>query len=256
MEAPVNTPALEMTGVDIASMARPDEAVLTEVNWTVHEGNYWVIGGLQGAGKSDLLFTAAGLMPPLRGFFRVLGNEITPGYERELLATRLAVGLVFDGGRLLTELTLGENVALPLRYHSGSDAAASAQRAASLLEFVGLADYTSRMPGTVNRNLQQRAGLARALALKPRVLLLDSPLTGLDPRDAWWWLNFLDQLAAGHPVNDGQPLTIVATADNLRPWQNRASQFASLSQQHFLIIGGREDLATHPEPSLQELLRR
>ena len=256
METISTTIALEMTGLDVASLSRPDEAVLVDVNWTVTEADYWAIAGLQGSGKTDLLFTAAGLVPPLRGYLRVLGREIWAGQERELLASRLAVGLVFDGGRLLSELSLGENVALPLQYHLGLALHESIERAASLLEFVGLADYTSRMPGSLNRNLQQRAGLARALALKPRVLLLDKPLTGLDPRDAWWWLDFMDALAAGHAINDNRPLTIVTTGDDLRPWQTRARRFAILSNQHFVNLGGREDLAAHPEPSLQELLRR
>ncbi len=249
------TVALEMTGVGVASTT-PDQALLEDVNWTVTEGDYWIVGGLQGAGKSALLFTAAGLVPPLRGFFRVFGREIAPGYEAELLAARLMVALVFDGGRLLDHLSLGENVALPLEYHQGTSAGECASRAASLLEFVGLADYTNRMPGTVNRNLQQRAGLARALALKPRVLLLDNPLTGLDPRDAWWWLDHIDQLAAGHPMNDGRPLTIVATGDDLRPWRTRARQFAVLDNRRFICLGSQAELTEHPEPSLQELLRR
>ena len=248
------TIALEMTGVDVASMTRPGQLSVEDVHWTVTAGDYWAIGGLQGSGKTDLLFTAAGLVPPLRGFFRVFGRETAPGYESELLAARMAVALVFDGGHLLNELTLAQNVALPLDYHQpGGENAA---RTASLLEFVGTAEYTSRMPGTVNRNLRQRAGLARALALKPRVLLLDNPLTGLDPRDAFWWLNTLDQLAAGHPINDGQPLTIAATGDDLRPWRTRAKQFAALDNRRFVSLGSRDELAAHPEPSLQELLRR
>lgn len=248
--------ALEMTGVKVGSLADPDHISLEDVTWTVAEGDYWAIAGLQGSGKSDLLFTAAGLLPPLSGFYRVFGHEIVGGFETELLAARLAVGVVFDGGRLFNHLTLQENVSLPLQYHRSASAEDSAQHAASLLEIVGLADYTTRMPGTVNRNLRQRAGLARALALKPRVLLLDMPLSGLDPRDALWWLNFLDGLAAGHAVTDKQPLTLVATGDDLRPWQRRARQFAVLVNRRFLPLGAREQLAGHAEPLLQELLRR
>ena len=256
MDSPAQTVAIEMTGVDVSSMTRPADVSIEDVHWRVHPGDYWIVGGLQGTGKSDLLFTAAGLLPPLRGFLRVLGHEVSPGYEKELLATRLAVGLVFDGGRLLNELSLAENVALPLLYHLGSDTPASGARVASLLEFVGLADYTSRMPGSLNRNLQQRAGLARALALKPSVLLLDNPLSGLDPRDTFWWLDCLDKLAAGNPVNDGQAVTLVATGDDLRPWRSRATKFGALNNGRFVALGGREDILAHPEPSLQELLRR
>jgi ABC-type transporter Mla maintaining outer membrane lipid asymmetry ATPase subunit MlaF len=106
----------------------------------------------------------------------------------------------------------------------------------------------------VNRNWQQRIGLARALALKPEVLLLDNPLTGLDPRDAAWWLDIVDALAAGHPIVDGKPLTLVVTGDDLRPWQNRARQFAVLKNRQFVSLGARADLAGHTETHLQDLL--
>ena len=255
MSSAPTQPALEMTGVNVGSLTDPDHVSVEDVSWTVAAGDYWAIGGLQGSGKSDLLFTAAGLLPPLSGFYRVFGQEIVGGFETEMLPARLSVGVVFDGGRLFNHLTLLENVALPLQYHHGATAEDSAQRAASLLEIVGLADYTSRMPGTVNRNLGQRAGLARALALKPRVLLLDMPLSGLDPRNALWWLNFMDELAAGHAITDKQPLTLVATGDDLRPWQTRARHFAALGNRRFIPLGGRDQLSAHAEPLLQELLR-
>jgi ABC-type transporter Mla maintaining outer membrane lipid asymmetry ATPase subunit MlaF len=240
--------ALEMTGVDITSLRYPATVVLHDVNWIVREGDYWAIGGLLGTGKSDLLATAAGLIPVHEGTHRIYGQEIAASYEKGLIEARLKVGMLFDGGRLLNHLSVIENVSLPLQYHENLGAAECYDRAASLLEKVGLADYTSRMPGTINRRLQQRAGLARALVLRPKVLLLDNPLSGLDPREALWWLNFLDQLSA-----DGT--TLVAAADDLRPWRGRARQFAVLKDGRFLPLGSREELAAHAEPILQELLR-
>ena len=239
--------ALEMIGVDVVSLRRPDTIVLHDVNWLVREGDYWAVGGLLGAGKSDLLSTVGGIIPVGQGTYRIYGQEIVAGYEQSLLEARLKVGMVFDGGRLLNHLSLIENVALPLQYHQNLTAAECYQRAASLLEMVGLADYTTRMPGTINRRLQQRAGLARALALRPKVLLLDNPLSGLDPREALWWLNFLDQLST-----DGTSL--VVAADDLRPWRGRARQFAALKDRHFIRLGSREELSVHAEPLLRELL--
>jgi ABC-type transporter Mla maintaining outer membrane lipid asymmetry ATPase subunit MlaF len=239
--------AFEMIGVDVVSLRHPETVVLHDVNWIVREGEYWAVGGLLGTGKSDLLATLAGLMPVGQGTYRIYGQEVAVGYEQVLRESRLKVGMVFDGGRLLNHLSVIENVALPLQYHENLGVAACRDRAASLLEMVGLGDYTGRMPGTINRRLQQRAGLARALALKPRVLLLDNPVSGLDPREALWWLNFLDQLS-----RDGT--TIVVAADDLRALQGRAGQFAVLKDRRFIPLGSREQLTSHSEPLLRELL--
>lgn len=239
--------AFEMVGVDVVSLRHPETVVLHDVNWIVREGEYWAVGGLLGTGKSDLLATLAGLTPVGQGTYRIYGQEVAVGYEQALRESRLKVGMVFDGGRLLNHLTVIENVALPLQYHENLGAAACRDRAASLLEMVGLGDYTGRMPGTINRRLQQRAGLARALALKPRVLLLDNPVSGLDPREALWWLNFLDQLS-----RDGT--TIVVAADDFRALQGRARQFAVLKDRRFIPLGSREQLTSHSEPLLRELL--
>ena len=239
--------ALEMIGVDVVSLRNPGAVVLHDVNWLVRDGEFWAIGGLLGAGKSDLLSAAGGIVPVAQGTFKIYGQEIAAGYEPALLEARLKVGTVFEGGRLLNHLSVLENVALPFQYHENLGTTECRDRAASLLENVGLADYTSRMPGTINRRLQQRAGLARALALRPKVLLLDNPLSGLDPREALWWLTFLDQLSA-----DGT--NVVVAADDLRPWRGRARQFAALKERQFIRLGSREELTAHAEPLLRELL--
>src|SRR3954468_3776473 len=179
---------LEMIAVDIVSLRYPDRVVLQEVNWAVEEKDYWAIGGLLATGKSDLLAPAAGLIPVTHGTYKIYGQEIAIGYEQGLIEARLKVGLLFDGGRLLNHLSVVDNVCLPMQYHENLVGAECRDRAATLLEKVGMGDYTNRMPGTINRRLQQRAGLARALALQPKVLLLDNPLSGLDPREALWWL--------------------------------------------------------------------
>ncbi|HKQ39604.1 MAG TPA: ATP-binding cassette domain-containing protein, partial [Verrucomicrobiae bacterium] len=189
----------------------------------------------------------AGLVPVGQGTYRIYGQEIATGYEQGLLQARLKVGMIFDGGRLLNHLNVIENVALPLQYHENLTVAQCRDRAGSLLEMVGLGDYTGRMPGTINRRLQQRAGLARALALRPKVLLLDNPLSGLDPREALWWLNFLDHVSA-----DGT--TLVFATDDFRGLQGRARQFAVLKDQRFIALGSRDELGRHSEPLLRELL--
>ena len=257
MAAPSTDPsvaALEMRDVSVTALRDVSNIVLEGVNWTVAPGDFWAVAGLLRSGKSDLMALAAGITRPARGSCRLFGQELVAGFEHERLALRLRVGLVFDGGQLLHHLTLARNIALPLRYHFDDGGAEIERRIQSLIELTGLEPWANSHPANVNRNWQQRIGLARALALKPEVLLLDNPLTGLDPRDAAWWLEIVDALATGHPIVDGKPLTLVVTGDDLRPWRNRAKQFAVLKNRQFISLGTRADLAGHAETHLQDLL--
>ncbi len=248
-------PAFEMRNVTVTAVRDASVVVLEHVNWTVQPGDYWAIGGLLRSGKSDLLALAAGITRPAHGVHLLFGQELVPGFEHEQLAQRLRVALVFDGGQLLHHLSLMENIALPLLYHRGAIPEITA-RVEALMELTGLEPWADSLPATVNRNWQQRIGLARALALNPDVLLLDNPLTGLDPRDAIWWLETVDALSAGHPIAGGRPLTIVVSGDDLRPWRNRARQFALLRNQEFIALGSRADLDSHRDPLLHELLQQ
>jgi ABC-type transporter Mla maintaining outer membrane lipid asymmetry ATPase subunit MlaF len=249
-------PVVHLEEAAIPSSRDPLRPVLDSVTWQVRPGDYWAIAGLARSGKTNLLLAAAGALRPTRGKCRLFGQEIGAGYEEEQLAERLKIGVVFDGGQLLHHLTLAENVALPLDYHAADAPAAEAarQRLEALIEFTKLRRWATSHPADVNRNWQQRFGLARALALKPRVLLMDNPLSGLDPRDLSWWLETVDALAAGHPIVGGTPLTVVVTGDDFRLWRDRARQFALLSDGAFIQVGGRDQIEQHPEPLLREML--
>jgi len=248
-------PALEFHDVTVPSLRDPGVIIMEGVQWTVSTGDYWAIGGLNRTGKSDLMALAAGIMRPARGSLRLFGQETGVVLENEFHDGKRPINLVFDGGQLLNHLTLGENVALPLLYHLPPGQPPPAERIRALIELTGLAGAADQRPAEVSRNSQQRFGLARALALPPQILLLDSPLTGLDPRDATWWLDLIDELSAGHPIV-GHPLTLVVTADDLRPWIERARQFALIQHRRFLPLGSRSAALQHGEPLLQDLLRR
>ena len=250
--SPVET-ALEMHGVNVASLSDPDVTVLEDVNWSVNTGDYWVVAGMHGSGKSDFMALAGGLTRPQAGSYRLFGREM-PIFEEEHLAERLRLGLVFDGGHLLHRLTVAENIALPLQYHRRLSDREISERVAAMLELTDLTPWAGVLPGRLGRNWQKRAGLARALMLEPELLLLDNPLGGLDSRHAYWWLNFLGQLARGEGWQQGRRVTLVATAEDLRLWKDQASHFAILQQGRLVTLGERSVLAGNSEPLVKELL--
>jgi len=251
---PTLAPALEMRGLAVASMKNASVTMVAGVDWTVTPGEFWVVGAPQNSGKSDFLMTAGGIMSPVAGEFYFLGQPM-PIFEEARMAHRLKLGFVFDGGQLLNSLTVVENIALPLRYHSRLSLPDIETRVTELLAMTELRPWANHTPVNLSRSWRQRAGLARALALAPEVLLLDSPLTGLDMRHAAWWLGFLGELSRGHQILKGKPLTIVATADDLRPWRSQAKRVACLSKGRLLVLGDWATLDGSSEPVLQELLR-
>ena len=119
---------------------------------------------------------------------------------------------------------------------------------------MSLKRHAENLPGSLSRNWQQRVGLARALALQPEILLVDNVATGLDRREASWWLDMLDKLAAGHELLDNKPMTLVAATGDLRPFRNRARQFGVLYDGRFLPFDQPLDSAASSDAHLRELL--
>jgi ABC-type transporter Mla maintaining outer membrane lipid asymmetry ATPase subunit MlaF len=238
-----------------ASLASPRDAspVVVKMNWSVQPGEFWVIAGQQHSGKSDLLMHAAGLLMPAGGSCRVFGCE-TNSFGEAQMAERLRVGFVFAGGKLFNQLTIAENVALPLRYQKNLTAAEAARPAEVLLELLELTPFANATPFNVATNFRQRAALARALILQPELLLLDQPLAGLGARHRQWLLKFLDQLWAGHEFFGGRPMTIVVTTDDLRAWPHPQRKFAVLHEQTFSVLGSWRELETGRHAALKELL--
>src|SRR5262250_2505576 len=109
-------PVIQMTGVKVSALRDQNTIVVSDVQWTVAARDFWVVAGLQGAGKTDLLMMTGGLMPPAGGEYRLFG-EMMPIFDEARLAHRLRMGLAFEGGQLFNHLTIAQNVALPLRYH-------------------------------------------------------------------------------------------------------------------------------------------
>ncbi len=244
--------AIDMRGVSAGSMRDLSTVVVEDVNWSVKPGDWWVISGLQGSGKTDFLALTGGMMAPTSGTYHFLGEEM-PIFEDHRLKERLKLGFVFESGQLFNHLTVSENVSLPLRYHRNLSLDEVDAEVRQLLDLTELAPWADSTPGAIARNWQRRAGLARALALRPEVLLLDNPLAGLDLRHRAWWTNLLEQLSRGHEWLNGRPLTLVVTTNDLRLWRGGQRQFALLKNKRFVVLGGWAEVEAASDELVREL---
>ena len=251
----MNQPELmiEMRGVTIGAIRNAGIVVAENVEWSVQPGEFWVVAGRQGAGKTDFLLLAGGLMAPVRGAYRFAGHEM-PIFDDADLAERLRLGFVFDGGQLFNQLTIAENVALPLRYHQNLSPAEAQAATDELLALMELTPWADNTPANVARSWCKRAGLARALMLKPETLLLDNPLGALDTRHTQWWLDFLNELARGHGWLGGRPMTVVVTTDDLRSWRGAGRQFGLLHDKRFVPLGDWAAVERAEHELVKELL--
>jgi phospholipid/cholesterol/gamma-HCH transport system ATP-binding protein len=140
-----------------------------------------VILGGSGTGKSTILRLIGGLVRPASGAIMVEGDDITRLSERELYAVRRKLGMMFQGGALLDSMTVFENLAFPLREHERMREPEIADAVHDRLKAVGLHDVDDLLPGQLSGGMVKRAALARAILMKPVILLCDEPFSGLDP---------------------------------------------------------------------------
>jgi phospholipid/cholesterol/gamma-HCH transport system ATP-binding protein len=174
----VGDPAIRLAGV---RKSFDSLAVLQGVDLEVAAGETVTIIGGSGSGKSVLLRLIIGLIRPDAGRIWIDGEEITPLPEARLLPIRRKVGMLFQGAALFDSLTVAENIAFPLREHTLMGEAEIRARVEQLLELVGLPGIEEKEPTELSGGMKKRVGLARAIALQPRIILYDEPTTGLDP---------------------------------------------------------------------------
>jgi phospholipid/cholesterol/gamma-HCH transport system ATP-binding protein len=167
--------------IENARLAFGEQVVLSNCNLDVVEGAITCIIGLSGAGKSTILRLLDGLLLPSEGHVYIRGEDICHMSEEQLNRVRQKISLSFQFSALLDSLTVGENVALPLREHTRLSEAAIRRTVMDALDSVGLTHTYDTLPSQLSGGMLKRAGFARAIVTRPDLVLYDEPTTGLDP---------------------------------------------------------------------------
>ncbi len=224
--------------------------ILDGVSLSVAAGEIMVIMGGSGSGKSTLLRHLLALNRPSSGRVRVLGRDLTHIGAGELHELRKQIGVSFQGGALLSSMTIGENVQLPLREHTRLDPQTMAIMARLKLEVVNLGGFEHLMPAQLSGGMMKRAALARAIAMDPTLLFFDEPSAGLDPVVA----SELDDLLL--KLRDSLGTTMVVVTHELESAFKIADRITVLDHGRILLTGSVAEVRASTISRVQDLLNR
>jgi phospholipid/cholesterol/gamma-HCH transport system ATP-binding protein len=223
-------------------------AVLDEVSFDIPAGTAFCLLGRSGTGKSVTLRHIVGLVQPDSGKVFVEDRDITALSGRELGEVRKHMGFLFQNAALFDSMSVGDNVAFPMRRHTRLSGEDIRERATQKLASVGLEGDYDKMPGDLSGGMKKRAGLARAMALDPSILLVDEPSAGLDPITA----KEIDELLV-ETKRGGT--TLVVVTHNIPSARVLGDDFAVLHEGHMLVHGTIEELDASDEPLVQAFMR-
>jgi phospholipid/cholesterol/gamma-HCH transport system ATP-binding protein len=234
--------------LDDVSLDYGERVVLRNCNLDIVEGAITCIIGLSGAGKSTILRVLDGLRKPDSGHAYIRDHDLCHMPESAVNEIRRSISLSFQFAALLDSLTVGENVALPLREHTDLSDAEIRKTAEDALESVGLAHTYDTMPNELSGGMLKRAGFARAIVTRPELILYDEPTTGLDP--------IVTHLITDTIVRLRQKLngTAVVISHDLHSIYMMADYVAMLFEGAIIAYGTVEEIKHSQNPIVQQFI--
>jgi phospholipid/cholesterol/gamma-HCH transport system ATP-binding protein len=227
-----------------------DREILHGIGFDVKRGETIVILGGSGSGKSTLLRTLVGLERPSSGQIWIKGRDIAVISQAEMDEIRRKIGMSFQGGALFGSMTVGENVALPLREHTQLEDSTIEIMLRLKLEQVGLEGFEYYMPSQLSGGMKKRAAVARALAMDPEILFFDEPSAGLDPIIAAG----IDQLIM--ELKSAFRMTIIVVTHELASAFLIADRMVLIDKGNIVAIGTSEEMRSSTQPRVRQFLDR
>jgi phospholipid/cholesterol/gamma-HCH transport system ATP-binding protein len=227
-----------------------EREILHGITFDVVPGETLVILGGSGSGKSTLLRTLVGLEKPSAGEILIKGQDLAKASAAELDGIRRKIGMSFQGGALFGSMTVGENVALPLREHTRLEDSTIEIILRLKLEQVGLEGFEYYEPSQLSGGMKKRAALARALAMDPEILFFDEPSAGLDPIIAAG----IDELILH--LKRAFRMTIIVVTHELASAFLIADRMLLIDRGNVVAIGTPEEMRSSRQPRVRQFLDR
>ena len=227
-----------------------EREILHGISFDVVHGETLVILGGSGSGKSTLLRTLVGLERPSSGEIWLKGKNIAAISAAEMDEIRKKIGMSFQGGALFGSMTVGENVALPLREHTKLEESTIEIILRLKLDQVGLSGFENYMPSQLSGGMKKRAAVARALAMDPEILFFDEPSAGLDPIIAAG----VDQLIL--ELKSAFHMTIIVVTHELASAFLIADRMVLIDKGNVVAIGSTEEMRASTQPRVRQFLDR
>ena len=226
--------------------------VLDGLDFKIHEGKITTLLGFSGAGKSTILKHILGIYHPTDGHVTVLGQELIKMSEKDVRKFRTNFGMSFQYSALFDSMTNFENVAFPLREFTKLREEEINAKVLSLMEQVGLEEHAFfKLPSEISGGMRKRVGLARALALEPKIMLYDEPTTGLDPITT----HMVDNLIRStHENNAHIPMTSVIISHDIAATLRISDYIAFLEKGRVVEHSTVEDFKKSENPIIQRFL--